>query len=583
MLSPGIYITEEDRQEYVQNVVGSEGAFVGIFHWGPADEPVLVSTERQLVETFGIPNDLNAQHFFSANDFLTYSNALYTVRGTYPNTNPFETSGQSYSSTGAYNATSGSSMVLIKNDAHYEQIVSDLPGSVGPWVAKYPGTIGNSLKVVVCDGLASANQYQSSSFYSGTSLKFSDLFDRPGTSPYAIVKGKTSAVDEVHVLVIDEDGLITGTANTVLESFPFLSKASDAKGTDGSTIYYKDLINKTSKWIWFGNKITAGTNWNTTVTVTSTFTVLSAPVANSLALGQDLSTDHYDAAVNAGWTQFSDNEDIQFSVAISGSNPSNVATEILSIVESRRDCVAVFSPSLDCFLATSADDILDNVLGYFNTTFNVNSTYAVLDANWKYRYDKFNDVYRWTPCNPDVAGCIARVDATNDQWWSPAGMQRGVLKNVIKLAWNPNKAQRDQLYLNRINPIISKPGYGQLLFGDKTATRRPGAFDNIGVRRLFILLERNISDYAQTGLFEFNDKFTQTRFRVQVENYLETIKAGRGVLEYKVVCDSTNNTTQVVNARQFIGDIYIRPNRAINFIRLNFIAVNSVVDFQISA
>lgn len=566
-LSPAIQITEQDRQAYVPATATSIGGYVCAgLNWGPVDQVTQVTSKTDLATKFGKPNDNNAAWWFSAANFLDYSNNLQLVRAVDATT---------------FNATSGSSTVLVKNNADYES-KSPLSASVGAWIAKYPGALGNSLRVVVCDATASATVYTSSSWLVGSSgTKFSDLFVRPATSTQATALGLT-ANDEVHVVVIDEDGSFTGTAGTVLEQYPFLSKAVDARNYDGSSNYYVSAINTKSNYVRWANKPSAlATNWGTALTaIGSSYVTLSTVTASSLTGGTDPTLASYDASATTSWALFANSETTNCQLVISGPASSSTCTVIQALADARKDCVAFYSPA-QTSVVNAADEstALSNVLTYFNSTFNVNSTYAVLDSNWKYQYDAYNDKYRWVPCNPDIAGLCARVDDTNDAWWSPAGETRGVIKNAVKLAWQPSRTSRDTLYPNRINPVVSLPGRGILLYGDKTAITKPGAFDSIGVRRLFLVLEAQIGKYAATNLFEFNDDFTRSRFVATISNYLDGVQAGRGILDKKVICDTTNNTNQIINARQFVGDIYIWPSKAINAIRLNFIATGGLVSF----
>jgi hypothetical protein len=383
--------------------------------------------------------------------------------------------------------------------------------------------------------------------------------------------------------VVDEDGKFTGTPGTVLEKFSYVSKASDAKTEVGESNYYKDVINRTSRYIWWGNHVGAtapGTAWGSTVPGSTGFATFGAtgPYVNSLTFGvsgNDLdgtsgfAIDAYDEFVD-------DSNDVNLIIA--GEADQATITHLISnIAEVRKDCIVLYSPEYSDVV--NALTPLTNVTGFMNTL-SPNSSYAVMDSNWKYQYDKYNDVFRWIPCNGDVAGLCARTDQTNDPWFSPAGYNRGVIKNVIKLAWNPSKAQRDELYKVGVNPIITESGTGTVLFGDKTTLARPSAFDRINVRRLFIILEKAIATAAKFSLFEINDEFTRSQFVGLVEPYLRDVQGRRGIYDFKVVCDETNNTPQVIDSNSFVGDIYLKPAKSINYIQLNFVAVRSGVEFS---
>jgi phage tail sheath protein FI len=262
------------------------------------------------------------------------------------------------------------------------------------------------------------------------------------------------------------------------------------------------------------------------------------------------------------------------------SNTASVVTSVVSLAENRKDCVVFVSPSLESVVNVSPADQASNVVSFRNNNINVNSSYAVMDSGWKYQYDRYNDKYRYVPLNGDIAGLAARTEATNDAWFSPAGFNRGQIKNIVKLRYNPVKLDRDLLYKNSINPIVTFPGQGTVLFGDKTGTKKPSAFDRINVRRLFITLEKAISNASRFSLFEFNDEFTRSQFKNLVVPYLRDVQARRGITDFVVICDATNNTAERIDRNEFWGDIYIKPNRSINFIQLNFVAVRTGVQFS---
>lgn len=418
-----------------------------------------------------------------------------------------------------------------------------------------------------------------------------NLFDAaPGISTWQSLNGNTSAVDEVHVVVSDEDGLFSGSPGTVLEVFQGLSRATNAKNDDNSVNYYKTVINESSNYVWFAND-RAGAISNTALNVVNSTNY--TPTSISMKQGADgLDESNATLAVIGGaYDLFVSPENVDISLVLQGKpiggsttvNNETVANFQLAnyiidnICEKRKDCIALISPDRSKVLNNTGSE----TTGVKNWRGAVSSTsYAVLDSGYKYQYDRYNDVYRWIPLNGDIAGLCARTDSTNDAWYSPAGFNRGQIKNVVKLAWNPTSAERDILYSNGINPVVTFPGQGTILFGDKTLQAKPSAFDRINVRRLFIVLEKAISTSARFSLFEFNDPFTRSQFKNLVTPFLRNIQGRRGITDFLVVCDETNNTSQVIDNNQFVGDIYIKPARSINFIQLNFVAVGTGVQFS---
>ncbi len=486
---------------------------------------------------------------------ITTAGSDYTAA---PNVTIIDTSNVAATAT----ASIGLSTPLIENDDDYLASHSTGGFGFGEFAAKYPGALGNSIKVSVAD---------SNSF---TGWQYASQFDAaPGTSSY--VSSRSGANDELHVIVVDANGTWTGSAGSVLEKFSFLSKASDAKNSDQSTNYYKDVINNQSNYIWFLDHPTAGTNWGTT-SASKTFTTLSANVTSTLSGGSDGSSVSA-GNVQGGYELFSNDELYDVSLMPMGPTTNiGVVNTVIGIAESRRDCVVFVSPEYSDVVNVS--NAADNIIEYRNSL--TNSSFAVLDTGWKYQYDRYNDKYRYVPLNGDVAGLSARTDYVADPWFSPAGYNRGVIKNVVKLAYSPSKTDRDTLYKKGINPVVTFPGQGTLLFGDKTLLARPSAFDRINVRRLFIVLEKAISTAAKFQLFEFNDSFTRAQFRNLVEPFLRDVQGRRGITDFRVVCDETNNTAEIVDRNEFVADIYIKPARAINFIQLNFVATRSGVSFE---
>ncbi len=383
-----------------------------------------------------------------------------------------------------------------------------------------------------------------------------------------------------NVVVADEDGEITGNPGSILEVWQGISRATDAKLADGSSNYFKNIINEQSQYIWFADD-RAGANSAPALTVTTASN--SAPLTISLAGGVDQDEANVAfTAIATAFDQFVSPEDVDISLVLAGRtrggvNGTQLANYLIdNIAEVRKDCVVFVSPEKeDVVNATNPET---KVVEFRNSL--RSSSFAVLDSGYKQQYDKYNDLFRWIPLNGDVAGTCARTDSARDPWFSPAGTSRGQIKNSIKLAFNPNLAQRDFLYKNGVNPIVALQGQGTVLYGDKTLLAKPSAFDRINVRRLFIVLEKSISTAAKSFLFEFNDEFTRTQFRNLVEPFLRDVQGRRGIYDFKVVCDETNNTPEIIDSNKFVGDIYIKPARSINYIQLNFVAVRSGIEFS---
>lgn len=847
-LSPGVNVSEIDLTTVVPAVATSDGAFAGVFRWGPIGERVLVDSENQLVARFAKPTNFNAETWFTAANFLSYANRLWVSRaantggstpwvaavgntsvnaytvanstalaavevGMYvtqtsnpnvtvggesvtvlsknstaivlssnPSTNGnislyFGRPGTVYTAVAFDSNTSTSGGVvanlvnqIVKNSENYVQKDGTFDADVA-WVAKYPGALGNSLRIGVCDnansfqsniavtntsiesyidfrvgsnaatvmfsgatnasanviaglftvgdqilsgnasigqqylqvtGIAVSNSYilngnvvanasitgsstdvnsntgfitasghpfsngetvvyanaagnsvisgltsgtnyyivhantagfklattpygnavsitaasnSYATFVSNTNVlkinfedpyrlrenyvsntiqrywEFFNVFETaPGQSDWQLYNGNTSAQDELHIVVVDEDGLFSGTPGTVLESFKGLSRATDAKTVEGETNYYKDVVNQVSEYVWWAHDRSVAVS-NTGLNLTNSSA--SSPLSANFTCGADGLNESAAtlSILGAAYDMFQSAEDIDISLilqgkpiggttVVNGQTVSNyqLANYIIdNLVENRKDCIALISPDRSSVLNNLGNEAVSvkNWRGALHS-----SSYAVLDSGYKYQYDKYNDVYRWVPLNGDIAGTCVRTDNTNDAWWSPAGYNRGQIKNVVKLAWNPRKAERDVIYSNGINPVITDPGQGTFLYGDKTLQAKPSAFDRINVRRLFIVLEKAISTAAKYSLFEFNDAFTRAQFKNLVTPYLRTVQGRRGITDFLVVCDDTNNTPQVIDGNQFVGDIYIKPARSINFIQLNFVAVPSGVQFS---
>lgn len=664
-VSPGVNVSEFDLTTVVPAVSTSVGAMAGLFVWGPGYERTLVDSETTLVQKFGKPTSNNYESFFTAANFLGYGNALYVVRA--------------YDSS-ALNAVANTGTITAPQVNNYTAFLGTTLDANAAYVAKYPGTLGNSLKVSVCDSptafssnltanavvlnftvgsnVATINAFSTiagsgnvaanavldaitvgdfiragnasmgyqllkvtaktpptgaennvgGSYYangvtisfatryqlpsninqaSNTSLRFWEYYNSvdkaPGTTAYMSSLSRTTQ-DELHVVVIDVNGKFTGTPNQVLEVWPSLSRASDSKADGGASNYYRQVIDEQSEYIYTGTpRVGALTGLATAIANSTTTTPYSA----TLALGTDGAAESAITAASlvTGYDLFKSKEDVDISLVMQGKavGTADLANYVIAnIIESRKDCMFFVSP--DASIITNNDpaqyavNFRSNSGGVAGITYN--SSYVVMDSGYKYQYDKYNDTYRWVPLNADVAGVCATTDQQRDAWWSPAGFNRGQIKNVVKLLFNPNQAQRDLLYKNDVNPVVTFPGQGTVLYGDKTLLGKPSAFDRINVRRLFIVLEKAIARAAQSSLFEFNDEFTRAQFRSLIEPFLAQVQGRRGIFDFRVVCDETNNTPQVIDSNQFVGDIYIKPARSINFIQLNFVAVRTGVDFN---
>lgn len=659
-VSPGIAVSEVDLTTVVPAVSTTEGAIAGLFRWGPVEQPILVSSENELAQRFATPTSANFETFFSAAAFLSYGNKLYVSRAA--DANAFN----AFANTGAVASTQ------IKNEDDY--LATTLPANA-LYFAKYPGLMGNSIRISVCDSAAAyqstvgtmsdANNSASFSFPTGTATGvltitnidanielantaaaagatealaeinigdrlligtqyikvlaksaatvtsngtatatltldtrvsaaanvtaatvvrnwefFDNVSSAPGTSTYVADRDGTG--DELHIVVVDEGGEFTGTQGTLLELYESVSRATDAKGEQGGSIYYKDLLNSGSQYIWWAAD-RSGAVSNTAANVVASTN--DAPLSQRFVGGADSAAEDTisAAALIAAWDVFKNAEQIDVSLlvagkAVGGTGGEQIANYIIdNIVETRKDCMVFISPARADVVNNVGSEATDSV-AFRNL---VRSTsYAVMDSGYKYTYDKYNDVYRYVPLNGDIAGLAVRTDEVRDPWFSPAGFNRGQIKNIVKLAWNPDKAARDILYKNGVNPVVSFPGQGTVLYGDKTLLSKPSAFDRINVRRLFIVLEKAIATASKFTLFEFNDEFTRAQFRNLVEPFLRDVQGRRGLYDFRVVCDETNNTAEVIDRNEFRGDIYLKPAKSINFIQLNFVAVRTGVEFE---
>lgn len=553
--SPGINVSEIDQTLGVRGSATGAGAFVGNFRWGPVGEITDVSSENELASIFATPSVTSSVDFHTASYFLRYASTLRVVRE---------------ATSAAYNANAGGhATTLVKNRTHYDGLSLTF-ANVGLWVAKYPGVLGNSLRVSMfayTDGSGVQSDFDAwayKSFFNGP----------PGTSAWASARGALN--DEVHVIVIDEDGLFTGTPGTVLEKFEYVSQALDALSADGSSNYLKNVINDRSKYIWFGAKdATNLTNLGNAATSGRDYATADADGVLSVSFtgGAD-SAALTSTEIARGWDLFEDPDTVDVSLLIAGNLPSGsettVANDVISCAVGRKDAVAFISPGAAVITASAIKTFADAL---------TQTSYAFIDSGRLKVYDKYNDQYINIPACSSVAGLAAATELSFGSWYSPAGESRGQLLGVTKLFYNPSKTDRDTLYKSSVNSIVTFPGVGTILFGDRTHLTRPTAFQDLGIRRLFITLQKSISSAARAMLFEFNDEFTRANFINLVEPFLRDVKGRRGLTSFRVVCDETNNTSQIVNANQFVGDIYVQPNRSINFIQLNFIATRNNVEF----
>ena len=634
-VSPSVIVREVDASQSVPAVATPPAAMAGVFNWGPTNDPILITSENDLVDRFGKPSDGNYETFFTAADYLSYSNALYVVRA----------------DDGSATAT-GTELVY---DANNDLIPEE--STYGAFDAKYPGALGNALEVAwVTSGGFSANLItvgdisatkvsntsvsQTIEFNSNevsfevantaqitaipavgdvlvignSSVGYQDLevasiteteveqtfgsgntavtvtiayqYDLTFTRRYTLAEDDLSKVsmtkkwkhnaifngapsaNHVHIAVIDKTGEISGTAGFVLEKFENISTTAGAVTAQGSTNYYPTVIENFSSWVTVANSDVIGT-------ASTTMAVYEAMAGGTNATNESTAT--LGALAFAWDTLKNANEiDVAFILQGKGDDAGTRANYIVSnVADYRKDCVAFLSPSKEAVVdEVKTNAKLENAIAYRNKI--QNSSYWFMDSGYKYRYDKYNDRYRWTPLNGDMAGLAARVDP----WESPAGYRKGIIKNIVKLAFNPSKPQRDQLYSADVNPVMAQTGRGIVLFGDKTGLGLSSAFDRINVRRLFIAVEKSIATAAESFLFEFNDEFTQTQFKNIVDPFLRDIQGRRGIIDYRVVSDSTVNTPEVIDQNKFRASIFIKPARSINVIELTFVATRTGVEFD---
>ena len=565
--SPSIVVREIDLSGVVPSVSSSTGAFAGNFEWGPVLKPKKINNEITLVETFGAPTDTTTRNFHEASYFLKYTSDLRVVR--------VIDSGAANAFVGG-NASADAAHVIKEGDDWDLQQATQITAN-RQWFAKYPGTLGNSLEIQVCP-------YDSASNAAFTGWALEDNFDAaPNTSAFAT--GKNAKRDEAHVAIVDFNGKFTGTRGAVLETFPFVSFASDAKTADGTSNYIRDVINSRSEYVWMGTHDSDHLNAGTTADSGDNFK-MSVEAVKIYKLANGASSAFSSAGALGkfllGYDKFNDKDNIQVDLLISPglntrlSSTTMVNKLVTTAQSTRKDCVVIASPS--------KADVIDTTTPVTNTVAQADtytkSSYLFVDNNWLKIYDKYNDKYISISGASSTAGIMAATDYVAAPWFSPAGPRRGQYLGITGLAYTPNKSERDTLYKVGVNPIANIPGQGVLLFGDKTMLARPSAFDRVNVRRLFLTIERAIALAARNVMFEFNDEFTRAEFVGIVEPFLREIKGRRGITDFRVICDETNNTAAVIDRNEFIANILVKPARSINFVTLNFVAVRTGVDFE---
>ena len=593
-MSPAIVVREFDLTGVAPNVETSLSAFVGRFKWGPVDVPTRIGNENQLAETFGIPDNTHAPDYFACNQFLRYSGNLIVTRTTPQGTPLYD----------ARNAHGGdpATNVLVKNDAHFDSQFASLTGTSN-FVAKFPGEMGNSLKVsyfgvgMKSDGLGGFEEDSEGSanhLNNFLNWTFNEYFDAvPGTSTWAKTRPGTVLNDEIHLAVVDSDGLISGTKGTVLETWPFLSVAPAAKTTDGGDNYVRTVLNNGSNYVRFtdwDSSSSHGDDWGTNppsngagMNYATGFSWSNDSASVEFQNGQDHSLLEVQDYVTAFEDQYADVEEIDIQMIIapglsSRGDQRTVVNSLNALAEkTRKDCVVVTSPPREAVVNQS--NPVDKTLAFINNGV-ASSSYLIVDNNWLRVYDKYNDEYIYIPAASTTAGIMALTDFEYGPWWSPAGERRGEYFGQTSLAYSPNKAERDELYKKGVNPIVTFPGRGTILFGDKTRLTRPSAFDRINVRRLFLAIEKSISEAARNFLFEFNDEFTRSEFVAVVEPLLREVQARRGITDFFVQCDERNNTPEVIDRNEMVATMFIKPARSINFITLNFVATRTGADFE---
>ena len=642
LASAGILVQEKDLTNMVIGDSSSDGGIAICAEKGPVEEVVTISNETELVSQFGKPNASNFEWFFTAAAFLKYANTLRVVRINSGHVNAGESGtpiivkntadwDANYSdgsaNVGQWAARSpgtwgnnlkvwqcpsltvyeqklaannrvngalaeGVTAVVLDNvdENNYAVVVDDIISFTSDAAGATPVTGHEGVEYIVTavntgtntltvkqhgvfstKGMAAA--LADDSYVTRRWRWYDEFAGGPGTS--TSVSNKSGVDDEMHILITDEDGGITGTANTILEKWSHVSKASDAKTDSGDDNYYVDVLYRSSEYIFWMDHHTGGSNWGSAA-AGITFTNINTASSISLTGG----TDDYSPTNGEKKSAYDlmDDDSVPVSLMLAGPGDSTHAGNLIDLAEKRKDLVVFISPERSDVVGVSNSHTQTNNVRNFYLNF-ASTSYAMLDSGYKKTYDKYSDVYRYIPLNGDIAGCAASADLLNDPWWSPGGLTRGNIRGAVSLAYNPTQAQRDILYRNRINPVCTFPGEGTVLWGDKTALSRNSAFNRINVRRLFNFVESAIEQASRAVLFEFNDEFTREQFVGMVEPFLRDVQARRGITDFLVVADETNNTGQVIDANEFRADIYIKPARSINFITLTFVATRTGVEF----
>ena len=630
-VSPGIVIKERDLSNAV--ITGAQqitAAFASTFQKGPIGEIVRISSQKQMIDVFGKPSDANAEDWYVASEFLSYGGRLAVVRA----------------ATNVKNASASGTGVLVRNDLDQEAGTGSsetfVARTAGSWgnslkvvvvdrgndqiltlsgafasvpeggdtleflsgtevvvvsvsgstvvVNSTDGTLVSAGDVLVEAGaedadltVTSALDWYSNTEIPGTGLTLGAVAPRPRTSQFAADRGISN--DEIHVVVIDTTGAITGAANTIVERFTYLSKLSDGRNTEGAKTYYKEVLNEQSTLVYAGVALSGDWGDDSVEMADTAYSIFGFQAVNFSGGNDDYSYDN--GEIGSAYDLFLDTEESTVDFVLMGGSMAleaetkAKAAKVLSIASSRKDCVAFVSPHKGNQVGTggalSTSQQKTNTINFFNGL--ASTSYGVFDSGYKYFYDRFNDKYRYIPCNGDIAGLCVATSSALDDWYSPAGVNRGSLRNAVKLAYNPNKADRDELYQARINPIVSFPGSGVTLFGDKTALASPSAFDRINVRRLFLNVQKRAEGLAKQVLFEQNDETTRAGFASALNSYMSEVQARRGVTDFLVVCDDSNNTPEVIDRNEFVAEIYIKPTRSINFITVTLTATKTGVSF----
>lgn len=630
-VSPGIIIKERDLSNAV--ITGAQqitSAFASTFQKGPINEIVNISSQKQMIDVFGKPSDANAEDWYVASEFLNYGGRLAVVRAATSVLNAtadgtgvlvrndfdFEAgTGSSQTFVAKTAGTWGNSLKVVVVDRGHDQYVTfnaafavaPAVGSILTFASGTESTVvsvnGTTLVLNSVDGtlvvsgdvleeagaadadltVTTTSDWYTNTAIDTTGLTLAAIGPRPGTSVYASSRG--IANDEVHVIVIDTTGNISGSANTIVERFTYLSKLSDGRGSEGGNTYYKEVLNEQSTFVYTGADLAANFGDTAEEMDGDDFAIYGFDTTDLTGGTDDYSYDN--GQIGNAYDLFLDTEETTVDFILMGgsmaleSETKAKASKVISIATSRKDCIAFVSPHKGSQVgsggALTTSQQKTNTINFFNGL--TSTSYAVFDSGYKYFYDRFNDKYRYLPCNGDIAGLCVATSSALDDWYSPAGVNRGSLRNAVKLAYNPNKADRDELYQARINPIVSFPGSGVTLFGDKTALASPSAFDRINVRRLFLNVQKRAEGLAKQVLFDQNDETTRASFASALNSYMSEVQSRRGVTDFLVVCDDTNNTPDVIDRYEFVAEVYIKPTRSINYITVTLTATKTGVSF----